>query len=191
MARKKRKRRAKKWYELVAPEMFGKSPVGDILADDPSKLIDRTVETTLGDLIGEQSKQHITLIFKVSDIADGIANTKFIRHEMDKNYMSGFVRKRNSLVYSNTNVVTSDKYEIRVKSLCFTLRKASSSKIKDIRRTLEKIVKSRAEELRFGQFVQEIVLGKLASDAYKEVRRVHPIRRLEINKAEVMSEPAG
>ena len=49
------------------------------------------------------------------------------------------------------------------------------------------IVIERAKNLNFSQFVQEIVLGKVASDIYKQVKSIYPLRRVEIVKTEVIS----
>jgi small subunit ribosomal protein S3Ae len=40
------------------------------------------------------------------------------------------------------------------------------------------------------QFIQEVVLGKLSSDIYKEAKRYCPVRRVEVFKSKVLSGPA-
>ncbi|MEM4101518.1 MAG: 30S ribosomal protein S3ae, partial [Desulfurococcaceae archaeon] len=43
----KDKWKLKKWYEVIAPPLFGNMSLGTIPSDDPDKLIGRVLETTL------------------------------------------------------------------------------------------------------------------------------------------------
>ncbi|RLG34478.1 30S ribosomal protein S3ae, partial [Methanosarcinales archaeon] len=48
--RSRDKWKAKQWYTVLAPKMFGEVKAGETVADEPSKLIGRRIEMTLGDL---------------------------------------------------------------------------------------------------------------------------------------------
>jgi len=39
--------------------------------------------------------------------------------------------------------------------------------------------------------MQEVILGKLASDIYKNAKKIYPLRRVEVFKSEVLSEGGG
>ena len=54
--RKAESRKAKQWYKVVSPEMFGRVPFGETIANDPERIVGRIVETTLGDLTNNFSK---------------------------------------------------------------------------------------------------------------------------------------
>ncbi|MHC1567701.1 MAG: 30S ribosomal protein S3ae [Candidatus Syntropharchaeia archaeon] len=181
---------AKKWYTVVAPEMFGNSVVGETPADHPKKLIGRTIEMTLGELTNDYSKQHAKLIFKINDVDGNTARTKLVGHRVTRDYLRSLVKRRTSKIDAVVDVETNDGYGLRVKLSCFTVKRAKKSHIRDIRATMEKIVKNRAKELSFNQYIQEIVLGKLASDIYRHAKTIYPLRRVEMNKTEVRKEPA-
>ena len=51
------------------------------------------------------------------------------------------------------------------------------------------IVSSRGSNQNFVQFLQECVLGKVPSEIYKNAKKVYPLRRVEIRKIELISEP--
>lgn len=48
----KDKWKSKVWYPVIAPDMFNRVQIGETLADEPEKLIGRTIEVTLQDLTG-------------------------------------------------------------------------------------------------------------------------------------------
>jgi len=52
------------------------------------------------------------------------------------------------------------------------------------------IVQRRARESDFNTFVQDAVLGKLSAQIYRNVKSLYPLRRVEILKTQVLSEPS-
>lgn len=181
--------RSKEWYIVNSPEMFGIVQIGETFADDPEKLMGRVIETTLGEMTSDFSKQNIKLKFKISGVAGKTATTKFMGHELTRDYMRSLVKRRTSKVDGNIVVTTKDGYVVRIKPSAFTVKRAQTSQIKAIRDIMTDIVKTRAKESEFAQFIQDIVLGKIASEIYKASKSIYPMRRVEIVKTEVESEP--
>jgi small subunit ribosomal protein S3Ae len=54
---------------------------------------------------------------------------------------------------------------------------------------MKKIVEGKAKELTFDQYVQEMVLGKIASDIYNEAKKVTPLRHVGIRKSKLVVQP--
>lgn len=192
MARKERKRkdvwRAKTWYDIVAPPMFGSAKIGETVASEPEQLSNRTLETTLGDLIDDFSKSHVKLFFRTKGLKDGRVLTEFIGHDMAREYVRSQVRRRVTKVDCITDVVTRDGKRLRVTAMATSLRRVKSSHIDSIRSGMRGAIERRAEKLTFDAFAQEVVLGKLAADIYKEIKRICPIRRVEVQKTKVLKE---
>ena len=183
--RQKDKWKAKGWYTILAPKMFGEVKAADTVADEPSKLIGRRVEMTLGDITGKMIKNsNLKLVMEIDEVDQTTAYTKFVGHKMDGGYLRSLARKGISKVDSNINVVTKDGETIRVKSSCFTLKKASAAQVKQIRKIVDDIIRDRANSLELSKYVQEIILGKLSSDIYKVAKKIYPLRRVEVTKTE-------
>lgn len=187
--RKAESRKAKQWYKVIGPEMFGRSPVGETIANDPDSIVGRVIETTLGELTNNFSKQNTKLRFRVDKVAGDSAYTKFAGHEMTTDYIRSLVKRRTSRIDSIVDVTTSDGYQVRVKPSCFTVKRARANQVKSIRELSRQVVLAKAEGLDLNQLVQEVVLGKLSLDIYKEAKAVYPLRRVEIRKTEIMGEP--
>lgn len=181
--------REKVWYDVFAPPMFGGTKIGETPASDPRLLEGRVLETTLGDLIDDFSKSHIKLYFQIEKVEGNRALTSFVGHDMASDYIRSQVRRRASKVDCICTVTTQDGYKLRVSSMVTTLRRIQSSQIRAIRGGMREIIERRATERNFDQFIQEVVLGKLSSDIYKVVKKICPVKRVEVRKTKVLSTP--
>jgi len=87
------------------------------------------------------------------------------------------------------NVTTKDGYRLRVGVCAFTLSRIKTSQEKAIRSIMRRIVQEKASALTFDQFVQEIVLQKIASDVYNEAKKIAPLRHVGIRKSKLLLQP--
>jgi len=182
--------RAKEWYDIIAPPMFGGAKIGETPTLDARQLSGRVLETTLGDLIDDFSKSHIKLYFQVRGVEGNRAVTKFIGHDMARDYVRSQVRRRATKVDNISTVATQDGYKLRISSMVTSLRRIQSSQIEAVRSGMREVVERRAAERTFDQFVQEVVLGKLAADIYKVIKNICPVKRVEVRKTKVLAGPA-
>ena len=190
-ARVKDKWAQKKWYTLIAPEYFGLAEVGETPADDPNKVINRTVEVTLAELTNDYSNQnpYKKLIFKVYRVSGENAYTKFHRFEMMREYINSLIRRRTSKIDDVIDVTTADGYKLRVKPVAFTIKRCKTSQKSAIRKIMREIIINNASQKNFVQFLQECILGRIPSEIYKSAKKIYPLRRVEINKIELLAEP--
>lgn len=170
--------------------MFGRSPVGETVALDPERVVGRVIETTLGDITNNFSKQNTKLRFRVDRVAGDAAYTKFVGHEMTTDYIRSLVKRRTSRIDAIVDVTTTDGYEVRVKPSCFTVKRARANQVKSIREISRTVIAEKVKGLDLNQLIQEVVLGKLSLDIYKEAKMVYPLRRVEVRKTEILTEPA-
>lgn len=183
--------KAKQWYTLIAPDILGKTSIGETIADEPEKLMGRIVETTLGKLTNDMSKHNIKLSLRVHRVGGDTAYTKFVGHQLTQEYMHSLVKRHTSTIDANISVTTKDGYTIRVKPVCFTLKRARANQVKAIRKIMENVIITKAKEMDMPQFIQEVLSGKLSASIYHDVKPIYPPRRVEIRKTEIVSEPAA
>jgi small subunit ribosomal protein S3Ae len=183
--------KAKSWYNLVAPDMFGKTNIGETVADVPEKLIGRIVEITLGELTNDLSKQNTKLILKIDRVGGDSAYTKYMGHQLTQDYLRSLVKRQTSAVETNISVTTKDGYTLRVKPSCFTIKRARANQVKAIRSIMNNVIAAKAKELDMQQFVQDVVTGKLSASIYHDVKPVYPLRRVEVRKTEIEAEPVA
>ena len=83
----KDKWKAKIWYNILAPPSFENVTIADTLADKPANLINRVTEVSLQDLTNDFRKSHIKLFFKIYEVEETNAHTKFIGHSLTSDYL--------------------------------------------------------------------------------------------------------
>jgi small subunit ribosomal protein S3Ae len=181
--------RTKDWYFINSPSYFGGTNIGSTPSDDPEKLIGRVVSVTLYDLTGDFSQQHMKLFFQIVNLNGNDAETIFKGHEYSNDYLKSLVRRRSTRVDSIQRITTADGYVLRISTVVFTVKRINDSQKTSIRHNINKIVKEKAQSLNFDQFIQETVLGKIASDIYNEAKKIVPIRHIGIRKSKLLTYP--
>jgi len=177
----------KNWYVVHSPRYFGESELGLVPADDPKKLIGRVVETTLYELTGDFSQQHIKLYFQITGLKGDKAETMFKGHEYSRDYLRSLVRRGSTRIDGIFNVSTKDGYKLRVSVVAFSVSRVKNSQASSVRMIMKKVLEEKAKNLSFEQFVQEAVLGKIASDVYNKAKSVIPMRHVGVRKSKLLS----
>ena len=181
--------RGKSWYMMVAPPYFGNVELGSVPAAEEAQLIGRVAEATLYDITGDFSHQYLKMFFQVNQIDGKTARTIFKGHEYSRDYLRSLVRRRTTKVDGLFSVTTKDAYKLRVAVSALTLSRIKTSQEKIIRKIMTKTINAKAAALTMDQFVQEIVLGKIASDIYNEAKLVAPLRHVGIRKSKLIGQP--
>jgi len=189
--RTKDKWRDKKWYNVISPPYFGGVDLGAIPADDPSKLLGRIVDGTLYDITNDFAHQNLKLYFRIENIEGKTAQTIFKGHEYSRDYLRSLVRRRTTRVDGIFNIMTKDNYGLTLAASVFTLSRIKTSQEHEIRTIMSKIIKEKSSTLTFDQFVQELVLGKIASDIYNESKKISPLRHVGVRKSKLTNQPAA
>jgi small subunit ribosomal protein S3Ae len=181
--------RSKSWYMIVAPPYFGNVELGTVPAAEEERLIGRVAEATLYDITGDFSHQYLKMFFQVNQIDGKTARTLFKGHEYSRDYLRSLVRRRTTKVDGLFNLTTKDGYKMRIAVSALTLSRIKTSQEKTIRKIMDKTIKEKAAALTLDQFVQEMVLGKIASDIYNESKQVAPLRHVGIRKSKLIAQP--
>jgi small subunit ribosomal protein S3Ae len=182
--------RGKSWYMVVAPSFFGNIELGSVPAQEDDQLIGRVVEATLYDITGDFSHHYLKMFFQINQIDGKSAKTLFKGHEYSRDYLRSLVRRRTTKVDGLFNLITKDGYKLRISVSALTLSRIKTSQEKIIRNMMEKTIKEKAAALSLDQFVQEMVLGKIASDIYNQAKLVAPLRHVGIRKSKLVAAPA-
>jgi small subunit ribosomal protein S3Ae len=175
---------------VVAPPFFGNVELGTLPAEEQEQLIGRVVEATLYDITGDFSHQYLKMFFQINRMEGKTAHTLFKGHEYSRDYLRSLVRRRTTKVDGLFNLTTKDGYKLRVSVSALTLSRIRTSQEKIIRRMMTKTINEKAAALTLDQFVQEMVLGKIASDIYNEAKKVAPLRHVGIRKSKLVAQPA-
>jgi small subunit ribosomal protein S3Ae len=184
-----RQKQEKRWYTIVAPEMFDRAELGETPADEPEQVYDRTIETTLGELNDDPSENNTKLTFQVTDVGSDAAYTEFVQHELTRDYLRSLTRRGTSKVDAFVTVLTTDDYRVQVQPVAYTTKNADHSQEHAIRKKMVDIVEDAADERTFEGLVGSIVEGRLSSAIYNEAKTIYPLRRVEVQKTRLEARP--
>jgi small subunit ribosomal protein S3Ae len=176
---------------VVAPSFFGNIELGSIPAQEEQMLIGRVVEATLYDITGDFSHHYLKMFFQIHAVEGKTARTLFKGHEYSRDFLRSLVRRRTTKVDGLFNIVTKDGFKLRISVSALTLSRIKTSQETIIRDMMEKIIRDKAKALTMDQFVQEMVLGKIASDIYNQAKLVAPLRHVGIRKSKLIAAPAN
>ena len=185
----KDKWKLKKWYTVLAPEMFGNVPIGTTPSDKDWKLLGRVLEVTLFDLTGDFSQHHIHLYFQIYKVEGDKAYTRFKGHELARDYIKSIIRRKSSKIQAIVDVTTKDGYKLRVTGIVLTTFRCKTSQKKAIRKIMMKILTERASEMTLEEYVKAMVFGKLSLEIMEQAKKIYPIRKVEIYKSKLLAIP--
>ncbi len=177
----------KSWYSIIAPAEFESREIGQLVSADESNLINRVMKIGLGEITGSfsQSTAYTALYFRIKEVKGKSAHAIFVGHELVPGYVRTLARRRRSVMNQIDDVVTKDGVSLRIKTICISGVKVSEAVRADVRRALSENVKAISKLTDYPTMVQEIVFGKLSAKLYNGVKKIGPIKRVEIRKSEL------
>ena len=184
-----KQKQEKRWYTVMAPEMFDRAELGETPADEPEQVYDRTIQTTLGELQNDPSENNTKLTFQITDVGSDTAYTDFIKHELTRDYLRSLTRRGTSKVDAFVTVLTTDDYRVQVQPVAYTTKSADHSQERAVRKTMVDLVEEAAAERTFEGLIDSIVEGRLSSAIYNEAKTIYPLRRVEIQKTRLEAKP--
>ena len=185
----KDKWRNKTWYEVHAPSYFENVEIAISPSMDEKSIIGRVFETTLYDITDDFTKSHITLKFQVNEVKGDKAYTIFKGHEITRDYLRSMVRRGTSRINGIFTVTTQDGYRLRLTTVVFTFSRGKTSQQKTMRKMMADTITEYAKELTFEQFIDEEVNGGLSEKIVEVVKKIMPVRRVELVKSRLTSIP--
>ncbi len=185
----KDKWKAKVWYNILAPPSFENVTIADTLADKPANLINRVTEVSLQDLTNDFRKSHIKLFFKIYEVEETNAHTQFIGHTLTSDYLRRMIRRKRSKIDGVYDVTTRDGAIVRVKPFATTDKRIQNSQRKIVRETMKKTIYNLAKTSTLSEFIKIVIDGKVGSDIYRNCKKLYPVKRVDVNKTQVLSPP--
>lgn len=177
----------KSWYTILAPEMFESKEIGQLVATDESTLPNRLIRTGLGELSGQMSQlTTFTIVtLRVNEVRGKTVTTKIIGHELAPGYIRTLARRRHSIIYQVDDVVTKDGAAIRIKVMALSANRVSEATRTALRHAISEEVNKLAKEMELNPLLQEILFGRFAGKLFAKVKKIAPMRRIEVRKTEV------
>lgn len=181
-----KKSKAKEWYSIIGPKLFGSKELGRAMVTDPEHLVGRKINVSLLELMNNFNKFYVKFTFKVTKVDGTNAYAEFSGSEVLRDYISRMVLKRIRRIDTVQDLETKDKRKIRVKGLAIISKKVKSTIEKIIRSQIKENLKDAVAQADFDDFVMLLTTDELKMKILHEARKIYPVRNFEIRKTEVV-----
>jgi len=180
--------KTKTWYSVLAPKFLGEMELAKTPASDEAQLLNRVIILPLKEVSRDIAHIYTNIKLRVFEIKGKTAFTKFIGHEISKEYLSTLVSRHRDALHCVYAVKSRDGIEFTVKILVVTGVPCSNSQKTALRNALKKEVEAKVAATDFGKFITEALYGRLGAELSHKLKHVAPIRRVEIKKTQLKEE---
>ncbi|MEM3227923.1 MAG: hypothetical protein QXR58_01730 [Candidatus Micrarchaeaceae archaeon] len=177
--------KAKRWFTVYAPAVFGKKAVGEIPSNDEKSVIGRNVKVTLSNLTGNPEHSFTNVILKVVEEKGNAATTQLERIELPYSYTKSIAKKFRGVFDAIVPVKASDGTKFVVKLLAITTRKCTHAKIKAMRGKLGSFTERYFSANTADEGIKAIIEKRYQQSAAAELDNIAQLSNLEVKKLEV------
>ena len=180
----------KRWFKIIAPRIWDEREVGETAASEEKLLYGRTVEIPASMLTGSIGHAQYLAKFQIVQVVGSEARTKFVGYELDRAFIKRLTRRHSSKIEHVFDVTTRDGAVLHVKAITWTAVNVSNAQKTAIRKIMQELIEDRAKQLGKDELMKEFIIGDLMQKIAAEANKIAPIRRTEVAKVRVVSEPA-
>ncbi|MFH1257267.1 MAG: hypothetical protein V1494_08335 [Candidatus Diapherotrites archaeon] len=175
----------KLWFTIFAPEEFERIELAETVAEKPENVMGRTIRLSVREIANQAKKSHISVIFKVAEVTGNKASTEAIGHEIKEGYMRRLIRRRGSKIEATQTVTLKDGKRAKVKTVVLAARKATGPQETAVRKMLEEEVAGHCAKIESKKIVEELVFGNLPLKIFNSIKKIVPIKRVEIVRSSI------
>ncbi|VVB68106.1 30S ribosomal protein S3Ae [Candidatus Norongarragalina meridionalis] len=181
--------KAKKWYQLVAPKVLGEGEIALIPATDDEHIINRIIKIPLKEITRDMSHAYTNVFLRVYEVREKKAYSKYIGHEIARELIGTMVRRKRDALLVVFPAKSKEGIDFTIKAIIITQNPCSGRQKTTLRKALIKILQEKAASEDFGQFIHEVLFGKVSAEAFEKLDGIIvPLKRIEIKKTELYEE---
>jgi small subunit ribosomal protein S3Ae len=169
----------------MAPRVFGGKQVGQAVASKITELEGRTLEVPLSDLTGNFKHFATKVNLKVAGKVEGGLSTEYIGQELMRDQVSRNVRRWSSRIDGIQDITLKDGKGLRVKSLIITARRVNTAIKRELRAETFKGLQEHLSTMTLDEVVEDINSNKIQGILEGKLKKIYPVKSVNIRKTEV------
>ena len=177
--------KAKKWFNIQAPEILGSNTIGEMPATEDKDAVGRMIKVSMSWITNNPSHSFIVLGLKVTDVNGNAAHTQLKYLEQTYSYTHSLVRRYASTIYTIDRHKDKDGKTVALKLIVTTTRRITTKKRMALRKELSAFSRDYIKDRDNGQLVKDVMEGNLQKEAMAKVHKIASINRLEVKKLEL------
>jgi small subunit ribosomal protein S3Ae len=187
-ARKQRdKWRLKRWFTIRAPRYpWNFQKIGETLGETDEQIIGRVYEMTQQEFNGDFTKMHVILRFRVHEVVGQDALTMFIGHAHQSDHTRRQIRRYRGKIDTVDDIITTDGYLLRIKTLMITERRIQTSVKSAVRTKTQEMIIAFGAKNTYAKLQQAVLDGSLEADLLKVIKPIYPMRTCVIRKSQLL-----
>ena len=174
----------KKWFTVLAPDVFKSKEIVDITAYEPGELKGRPVEVNFMQLTGLPKDMQRKLILKIIDTRGEKALTEPWRYSLIESFLQRSGRRYKEKFISVLEAKTKDNRNVIVKWLALGEEKLHHPVRADLLKKISEFTNKVFPQYNFADLFVPTNIDKIAIEAKKETRTVFPLDKIIIWKLE-------
>ncbi len=173
-------KKKKLWFQIFAPDIFGKAAIGETLVEDSKHMLGKTIQLSLMNLTGDMKKQNVNITFAIDSIEEGKGQCKLIAYEIVPTSIKRLVRRGRMRIDTSFVCQTKDGLKVRVKPFLLTSHETNRSVLTGIRKYATAFIATYFSKYDYDAVLKDIISGKLQAGIKEAVHNVYPIKISEI-----------
>jgi ribosomal protein S3AE len=188
MAEKKGSSKVKKklWFQLEGDGMFNGLNLGESHVYESEKLVGKTVQINLMNVVNDFKKQNTNLQFKITHVKENKGYASIIGYMLSVSSIKRLVRRGYIKIEQAFVCETSDKKLVCIKTIMLISAKCKSSVRALIRGLTKQFLVKQTSKMTYEGFVNNVISGKLQNTLYGRVKKLYPVRVCEIRRFQVV-----
>ncbi len=177
--------KSKKWFNVYPPELLGSNVIGEMPADDDSRMMGRIIKSSMSWITNKMEHSFMVVGLKVIEVNGNAAHTELRYLEQTYSYLHSLVKRHSSAIYTVDNLKDSKGRPMILKLLVVTRNKITLPKRKAIRKELTALVTGYASGRDSDAMIKEVIDGSFQGECVKKISNIAEISKLEIKRLEL------
>lgn len=175
----------KKWFTVLAPEIFKSKELVDITAYEPNELRGRPVEINFMQLTGLPKDMQRKLVLKITDTRGEKVLTEPWKYYLIESFIQRSGRRYKEKFVSVLNVKTKDDRKVTVKWMALGTKKLYHSARAELLRKIAELTAKILPQYTSAELFTPVNLDKISMEIKKETKTIFPLDKILVWKLEV------
>ncbi len=176
------RRRAKKWYPVIAKQVFKSTEIGEIPCKSIETLLNRKLTVSLMTLTRDFKHQDAHVTFQITSISGQTAEADAFGYKLSPATIKRIVKRRSNRIDVRVVDATKEGKKIVIKLVITTLNNTYAAVQKKIRAKAEEMLKSQLSSNPFITIFESIIHNKLQRELRKALNKIYPVRTVVVRE---------
>lgn len=177
--------KAKKWFNVFSPKLFGEVSIGEIPADDEKKVVGRVIKVNMSWITKRPEHSFMVVGLRVAKVNGEAVATDVDYIEQTYSYIHSLVKRHSSVIYTVDRAVDRSGKPFTLKLVLITDSKLATPKKSAMRRRISEFVRAYATAHSVEELMNESLTMAFQREGINQVKNIGTVARLEVKKIEL------